>query len=187
VELARLPRFLLESVKGKPEKNHKALCVPYKKITEYAEAQCKRIHQARRESFVCPGSSLLQANQFFDYTMAIKVCALLAKNGNDTLPEGVSMDSFYKNLVVIEQDDEAFRNLFTNGSASRAGASVDSVLNVCVGLMYHGNPPESLAAPKITKASLFRSYNDLDGFVKQSEEMVRASVVEDLMKLYQDG
>jgi hypothetical protein len=183
----KIAAFCCRQCQGKAwKKNHKQLCAPYKQIMDFAEAQCNRIKQARKESFVCPGSSLLQPNQFFDYITVIRVTALLAQNGSDTLSEQVTMDSFYKNLVKVENDDTAFSGLFKRGTG-RVEASMDSVVNICVGLMCNGNQPEALPTPKISRASFFRSYTDVDGFVKQSEEMVIASVIEDLMKLYQEG
>ena len=50
--------------------------------------------------------------------------------------------------------------------------------------MYNGNPIQTLPAPKITRDTFLKEYKDVKGYVKQSEEMVKASALEDLMGYY---
>lgn len=171
------------------KKNHKVLCLHYKRTMDYAKMQCMRINRALQESFIAPGRSLLQPNQFFDFTMVACVSAFVAQDiGGSLLEEKASIDIFYRNLVKVDKDRKAFRTLFKKGDELQSGDTpLKSLIDVCTGLMYNGNPPgETLPGTKvITRNTFLREYKNLTGYVKQSEEMARASVIEDLMRLYQ--
>lgn len=167
------------------KKNHKVHCLHYERVMNFAEIQCKRIEKAFKDSFIAPGSSLLQPNQFFDYTMVISMVAMIAHNPGASLHEDtVSMKNFYRNVLQVEKDDKAFSNLFEPGVEAQSNPKDASLVNVCVGLMYNGNPPLTLEAPKVTRSTFLNAYKDVTGYVKQSEEMVKASVIEDLMAYY---
>jgi len=167
------------------KKNHKVLCLHYQRVMNYAETQCKRIDRAFKESFIAPGESLLQPHQFLDYTMVITTSAMAAQDPEAKLDEDtVSVNNFYRNVVRVEQDDKAFRTLFKKGDQVNSSPTVPSLTNVCVGLMFSGNPPGMLPAPKVTRNTFLQEYKNVNGYVKNSEEMVKASVIEDLMRVY---
>ena len=65
-------------------------------------------------------------------------------------------------------------------------ASELSSINICIGLMYNGSPPETLSCPTVTRNTFLKAYQDIYAYTKQSEEMVKASIAEDLKHFYQE-
>lgn len=79
-----------------------------------------------------------------------------------------------------------FHTLFAKGEAVDPNISEGSLINVCIGLMYNGNPPNTLPFPKPTRNTFLKAYKGTNGYVKQSREMVRASVIQDLREYYEN-
>lgn len=133
--------------------------------------------------------NLLKPNQYFDYTMVLSFAAHQAENPGAPLDQStVSMANFYKNVLRVEKDETAFRLLFRPGTeveSDLSDPSLNGICNICIGLMCNGNPPRTLVGPKVTRNTFLKAYKDTYGYTKRSEELVKASIVDDLKQFYQ--
>lgn len=77
------------------KKNHKVHCLHCQRLVYFAEAQCYRMQQALKDSFIAPENILLAPKQFFDYTMVLTAASMVAQDPAASLnQETVSMEFF---------------------------------------------------------------------------------------------
>jgi MYND finger len=170
------------------KRNHKKFCPHFQRIQAHAQAQCQTVAKVHKQYFI-PGSRLVP-NQHFDYLLVTISAWLEAAMLRSTTPlrtrdQMPSMDQFYENMAMLATDDQSFRTLFKNQSDEdheNTDNPTRSIIDVCVGLLYNGSPPVELLTivPRLTRDAFLKEYKTIDGYPPQSEEMVMASVTNNL-------
>lgn len=147
---------------------------------DFMDVQCKQIDNAIRRCFIAPWKCLLKPNQFFDYTMVSTMITLVAQNPGASLRDG-NIQNFYSNIIQVEKSDAGFRGLFRGGTQIHGNVDQKSLLNVSIGHMYKGNHFQTFPAQRITRDIVLKEYREVTEYVMQSEEIVKASALEDFM------